>query len=209
MPGQQRWQHGWRSVHHCHGCAHSREQRKPGTEERVFKGVCSNFMARCMPPSTRNGKRTDGEESKAGPGRAPWPRMMVHVRPSTFNLPTDPSVPVVMVGPGTGIAPMRAFLQERRFLRQQGECRFCSQSVGNRQRRGSRTQRVSAPAVPGQEVGETVLFFGCRRRDEDFIYEQELLEYSRDKTLTALPLAFSREVRGATGRSGGPPTTCA
>jgi sulfite reductase (NADPH) flavoprotein alpha-component len=63
---------------------------------RDRKGVCSTFLSdRCA----------DG---------TPLP---VWVQPSHgFKLPTDLTKPIIMVGPGTGIAPFRAFLEERLAL---------------------------------------------------------------------------------------------
>lgn len=55
-------------------------------------GVCSTFLA-----------------DRAAGGDVP---VFVHTA-KHFRPPEDPSVPVIMVGPGTGIAPFRAFLQER------------------------------------------------------------------------------------------------
>jgi sulfite reductase (NADPH) flavoprotein alpha-component len=56
-------------------------------------GVCSSYLA----------ERTDDDS-----------RVMVYVDTNkNFKLPTDPDTPVIMVGPGTGIAPFRAFVEER------------------------------------------------------------------------------------------------
>jgi sulfite reductase (NADPH) flavoprotein alpha-component len=41
-------------------------------------------------------------------------RLRVFLKPNTrFRLPADPAQPIVMVGPGTGVAPFRAFMQQR------------------------------------------------------------------------------------------------
>ncbi|KAJ3591306.1 hypothetical protein NHX12_009252 [Muraenolepis orangiensis] len=46
---------------------------------------------------------------------------------------------------------------------------------------------------PGKEVGETLMFFGCRYKNEDFIYQEELEEAEKKAVLSKLHVAFSRD----------------
>lgn len=80
-----------------------------------------------------------------------------------FELPADPQMPIIMVGPGTGVAPFIGFLQGREALR-----------------------------AEGAKLGEAHLYFGCRKSDEDFIYKQELEGYDRSG-IVKLHTAFSRQ----------------
>jgi len=59
---------------------------------RLRKGVASTFLA----------ERSEGKS------------FATFVQPTKhFHLPDDPEIPIIMVGPGTGVAPFRAFLQDR------------------------------------------------------------------------------------------------
>ncbi|KAI1285666.1 Methionine synthase reductase [Halotydeus destructor] len=81
-----------------------------------------------------------------------------------FKLPDDHTKPLILVGPGTGVAPFIGFLQQR-----------------------------AAQKSAGKDIGETWLFFGCRDREHDFIYEKELRDFESSGVLTKLLLCFSRE----------------
>jgi sulfite reductase (NADPH) flavoprotein alpha-component len=66
---------------------------------RMRKGVCSTFLA----------ERANG---------VPVP---VFPNSSKFRLPEDGNTPIIMVGPGTGVAPFRAFLQDRQATGAKGK----------------------------------------------------------------------------------------
>jgi cytochrome P450/NADPH-cytochrome P450 reductase len=108
----------------------------------VYKGICSNYLAGRRAGDTIH---ATVRETKAG-----------------FRLPDDPSVPIIMIGPGTGLAPFRGFLQERAALK-----------------------------AKGAALGPAMLFFGCRHPDQDFLYADELKSFAADG-VTELHTAFSR-----------------
>ena len=107
-----------------------------------YKGSCSNYLY-----SVAAGKYIDAYTKEPV---------------SSFRLPADNSVPVIMIGPGTGFAPFRGFLQER-------QCQ----------------KNHSA------QLGKAILFYGCRHPEHDFIYRNELADFEKNG-ITKLVTAFSR-----------------
>ncbi len=110
--------------------------------EGIHQGTCSTFLSR----------RTPGEVIYG----------FVQDTRSPFHHPADSSLPIIMVGAGTGLAPFMGFLQERRALLEEGK-----------------------------HVGPSLLFFGCRHPEQDFLYQDELEGYA-EQGLTQLHVAFSR-----------------
>ncbi|MGB0776005.1 MAG: diflavin oxidoreductase, partial [Akkermansiaceae bacterium] len=105
-------------------------------------GVCSTFFA----------DRADGLK----------PGVFVHSN-KAFRLPENPDTDVIMVGPGTGIAPFRAFLEDRQVSKENGG------------------------------KGRNWLFFGDQHEATDYLYREELDAMQANGTLTKVDTAFSRD----------------
>ncbi|GET93571.1 methionine synthase reductase, mitochondrial precursor-like protein [Leishmania tarentolae] len=119
---------------------------------------------------------------------------------SVFRMPRDQRVPMILIGSGTGIAPFRAFLQEREawLAEHQLQSGFTS---GKRKFWGSLvkepTHRVRAVCGPID------VFFGCRCSDEDYLFRDELSNWEGSGVIHSLIVAFSREGNDGGVRNGG------
>jgi cytochrome P450/NADPH-cytochrome P450 reductase len=78
-----------------------------------------------------------------------------------FAPPADPGLPMILIGPGTGFAPLRGFLQER-----------------------------GAQKAAGASTGDILLFFGCRHPDHDWLCREEVEAWAADGLLQSF-VAFS------------------
>ena len=83
-------------------------------------------------------------------------------------MPDDKSLPIIMVGAGTGIAPFRSFWQERKV-------------------------EMEMQPTPKDGWGEVDLYFGCRQANLDELYKNEIDELIKDKVISCYYAAYSRE----------------
>lgn len=87
--------------------------------------------------------------------------------------------PVVMIGPGTGVAPMRSLIWERLLWAQQMSSPNQSNGHGTANRYPS-------------SIGEDLLFYGCRNREADYFYQDEWQDLQQKMGLRVFT-AFSRD----------------
>uniref|UniRef100_A0A667X6Z2 Methionine synthase reductase n=1 Tax=Myripristis murdjan TaxID=586833 RepID=A0A667X6Z2_9TELE len=125
------------------------------------QGLCTGWLSDLINPILVYPGKAESSGSQA------LPKIHVSLRPNcTFRPPSDPSVPFIMVGPGTGVAPFIGFLQQREKERQTN---------------------------PEAAFGETWLFFGCRHKDRDYLFREELEGFVSSGTLSHLKVCFSRD----------------
>lgn len=126
------------------------------TDDRKRGGVCSTYMA---------------DRVQAGDKV----RVFVHNN-KNFRLPEDPSAPIIMVGPGTGIAPFRAFWEERITANASGDNWLF---FGNPYKAtDSCYEDELAPLV---ESGKLRLSVAWSRDQEHKIYVQHLMEQAGEE----------------------------
>jgi sulfite reductase alpha subunit-like flavoprotein len=107
------------------------------------RGVCSTWLCRLQ----------EGD------------RIPIRVSKSKIKPPSEPTLPAVFIGPGTGVAPIRSFLQERSYL------------------------LSGATAMKAQD---NLCFFGCRNQDKDWLFSDEWSEMAAQSKIE-YHLAASRD----------------
>ncbi|KAK3750619.1 hypothetical protein QZH41_003100 [Actinostola sp. cb2023] len=120
---------------------------KRGGQGPVHHGVCSTWLESLVPDDI-------------------VPCFVRHA--PSFHLPDNDTAPIIMVGPGTGIAPFRSFWQQRQH------------DIANK-------------SPPLGDWGNMVLYFGCRSSIQDDIYQDETAQAVKANALTRVRTALSRE----------------
>lgn len=129
---------------------------------RKYNGLCSKFLSQCRIGS----------------------KLCMWIRPGTFsalpleisdNFPHAFKIPMMCIGAGTGIAPLRGLLHER-------EARRWLSDISN----------LEFEPIDNEEVCDNLLIFGCRKKEKDFYYSDEW-EKMKEKGVLSLFAAFSRD----------------
>ena len=91
-------------------------------------------------------------------------QVAVSVTSGALAMPADAKAPILMAGLGTGIAPFRAFVEEKAVQKKSGK-----------------------------EIGEVAFLMGLRYRSKEYLFKEEFEELEKEGVITYLLPAFSRD----------------
>jgi methionine synthase reductase len=170
------------------------------TKKICREGLCTSYLEsllrQWLAPTGPSGTVFDMAADKA----APTIRIF-HKASLDFHLPGSVSPPLILVGPGTGVAPFLGFLAERSALEAvrgkdsvddacmgtwRGACDIGEDELP------SESKTAVDDYVDSQEPGNITLFFGCRD-ERDFLYRSDLEAACAIGTLSHLLVAYSRK----------------
>ncbi|XP_078492531.1 methionine synthase reductase-like [Ciona intestinalis] len=123
-------------------------------------GVCTGYLEQLLQPMIEQRETEILLNIKIFPTKS-----------NGFSPPPNLRNNLVMIGPGTGVAPFIGFLQQRQ-------------------------ERL---ATDTEAPGCAWLFYGCRHKERDFLFQDELDKFKRENVLTKFCVAFSRDERAAGG----------
>lgn len=119
----------------------------------------------------------------------------------SFHLPGSVHHPLILIGPGTGVAPFISFLEHRMEIAKERQKNRGGELISSGVWRGGfELEGENDLPCEGNQVnryihsvtpGPIYLFYGCRN-EHDFLFQEKLSYFSRHKVLTSLSVAFSR-----------------
>lgn len=153
---------------------------KPSEKADDVFGLCTNYLLNLKQAVLGEIRPDDPKtpvyelDRRGKQASAPIYKVPIHIRTSNFRPPASVRVPIIMIGPGTGVAPFRAFVQERVAAARKAKQLYGEKAL--------------------DDWGTLDLFYGCRRRDWDFLYSEEWKEYADELDgKFRMHVAFSRE----------------
>lgn len=155
-------------------------------------GLCTTYLEHILQPLL-NTKRSLG---------APVPDIKIRIFPKVsinFHLPGSVAPPLILIGPGTGVAPFMGFLEHRAqiaFERRRSSSEGCCMGMW---RGGFEMEEADLPTecggveefIQAVEPGPIHLFFGCRD-EHDYLFKTELHDHLYSRNLSELDVAMSR-----------------
>jgi len=132
------------------------------------QGLCTGWLENHSLPTTK--------EITSNSSFLPSIPIPIFPKPSgPFQMPSDSTIPLVMIGPGTGIAPFMSFLSHRHALKNQKKDII---------------------------LGKTLLIHGCRNLEQDFLFKKEIDNYIQSGVLNVFEVCVSRHLDGTKKKGG-------